>query len=120
MHSTFAVCGNIHHSRSHQFEAAHIRPHSGGALLCSDDFAVRKFSVDIHLLNVGWVGTPRSGFHTIDGGKSWSRVEMGRTVNKVGVLPTANGFGSEYPETRWRYISDFGFDRIDSLFNRIR
>ena len=116
MHSTFAVCGNIHHSRSHQFEAAHIRPHSGGALLCSDDFAVRKFIT----LNVGWAGTPRSVFHTADGGKGWSRVEVRRTANKVRLLPTADGFGDEYTETRWRYISDFGFGQIDPLFNRIR
>ena len=83
MHSTCAVCGNIHRSRGLQFKAGRIRPHSGGALPCGDDFAVRKFSVDFITLNVGWGSTPKSGFHTADGGKSWSHVEMGRKVNKI-------------------------------------
>ena len=120
MHSTCAVCGNIHRSSGLQFEVVRIHPHSGGALPCSDDFAVRKFSVDFITPNVSWVGTPRSGFHTADGGKSWSRVEMGRTMNKVRLLPTADGFGGEYTETRCRHIPNFGFDQIDPLFNRIR
>ena len=35
--------------------------------------------------NTGWVGT--SGFATSDGGHSWQRVDMGRAVNKIRIVP---------------------------------
>jgi photosystem II stability/assembly factor-like uncharacterized protein len=57
-----------------------------------DDFAVRQFGVAFIDDNIGWVGTTTSGFQTTDGGKSWAKVEMGRAVNKIRLLPTADGF----------------------------
>ncbi len=57
-----------------------------------DDFAVREFGVGFIDDNTGWVGTSTSGFQTTDGGKTWARVEMGRAVNKIRLLPTADGF----------------------------
>ena len=57
-----------------------------------DDHAVREFGVGFIDANTGWVGTSTSGFHTTDGGKNWTRVEMGRAVNKIRLLPTADGF----------------------------
>ena len=57
-----------------------------------DDHAVREFGVGFIDANTGWVGTSTSGFQTTDGGKNWTRVEMGRAVNKIRLLPAADGF----------------------------
>ncbi len=51
------------------------------------DFAVREFGVGFADENTGWVGTTTSGFATRDGGKSWQRVEMGKAVNKIRIVP---------------------------------
>lgn len=51
-----------------------------------DDFAVRQFGVAFIDAQIGWVGTSTTGFETRDGGASWSRVEMGRAVNKIRVV----------------------------------
>jgi hypothetical protein len=32
------------------------------------------------------------GFQTLDGGKHWTPIELGRAVNKIRVLKTPNGF----------------------------
>jgi photosystem II stability/assembly factor-like uncharacterized protein len=52
-----------------------------------EDFAVRQFGVGFADDNTGWVGTTTSGFATKDGGKSWTRVEMGKAVNKIRIVP---------------------------------
>jgi photosystem II stability/assembly factor-like uncharacterized protein len=57
-----------------------------------NDAKVREFGIGFRDERIGWVGTSTSGFQTIDGGKSWTPVEMGRAVNKIRVLPTDNGF----------------------------
>jgi photosystem II stability/assembly factor-like uncharacterized protein len=57
-----------------------------------DDFAVRQFGIGFITPDIGWVGTTTSGFQTTDGGKTWARVDMGRAVNKIRLLPTAEGF----------------------------
>lgn len=53
----------------------------------ADDFAVREFGIGFADEQTGWVGTSTSGFETHDGGKSWSRVEMGKAVNKIRIVP---------------------------------
>ncbi len=57
----------------------------------ADDHAVREFGVGFVDENTGWVGSTTTGFQTTDGGKTWARVEMGKAVNKIRVLPTAEG-----------------------------
>lgn len=57
-----------------------------------NDAKVREFGIGFRDERIGWVGTSTSGFQTIDGGKSWAPVEMGRAVNKIRVLPTGTGF----------------------------
>lgn len=52
-----------------------------------DDFAVRQFGVGFADDNTGWVGSTTSGFATRDGGNSWQRVEMGKAVNKIRIVP---------------------------------
>lgn len=54
-----------------------------------DDASVRAFGVGFVDAEVGWVGTSTSGFETRDGGASWRRVELGRAVNKIRVVRSA-------------------------------
>ncbi len=56
-----------------------------------DDYAVREFGIAFANDQVGWVGTTTTGFQTLDGGATWSRVNMGRAVNKIRLLPTKEG-----------------------------
>jgi photosystem II stability/assembly factor-like uncharacterized protein len=57
-----------------------------------NDAKVRGFGIGFHNARIGWVGTSTGGYQTVDGGKTWTPVEMGRAVNKIRVLPTATGF----------------------------
>jgi photosystem II stability/assembly factor-like uncharacterized protein len=56
------------------------------------DVDVREFGIGFIDANTGWVGTTTTGFQTTDGGATWQRVDMGRAVNKIRLLPTADGF----------------------------
>lgn len=57
-----------------------------------DDYAVRQFGIGFADEQTGWVGTSTSGFATQDGGKSWTRVEMGKAVNKIRIVPDGQHF----------------------------
>lgn len=57
-----------------------------------NDFAVRQFGVAFADELTGWVGATTSGFETRDGGKSWKRVEMGRGVNKIRIVPDGDQY----------------------------
>lgn len=57
-----------------------------------NDFAVRQFGVAFADDLTGWVGATTSGFETRDGGKSWKRVEMGRGVNKIRIVPDGDQY----------------------------
>lgn len=56
-------------------------------LALADDFAVREFGVAFADEMTGWVGASTTGFATTDGGKNWQRVNMGRAVNKIRIVP---------------------------------
>lgn len=56
-----------------------------------DEHAVRQFGIAFADEQTGWVGTSTTGFQTVDGGATWSRVEMGRAVNKIRLIPNADG-----------------------------
>jgi photosystem II stability/assembly factor-like uncharacterized protein len=56
-----------------------------------DEAGVREFGIGFIDEQRGWVGTTKGGFETQDGGKSWTRMEFGRAVNKVRVIPKAGG-----------------------------
>ena len=56
-----------------------------------DDARVRQFGIGFQDARIGWVGTSTGGFQTVDGGKTWTPVELGRAVNKIRVLPTDDG-----------------------------
>ncbi len=57
----------------------------------TDDHAVREFGVGFVDDNIGWVGSSTTGFQTTDGGKQWTRVDMGKYVNKIRVINSAQG-----------------------------
>lgn len=54
--------------------------------------AVREFGIGFVNENIGWVGTESSGYQTIDGGQSWTKVDIGRACNKIRILKTDKGF----------------------------
>lgn len=60
------------------------------------DSAVREFGIGFANDNLGWVGTSKGGFETQDGGKTWQRIELGRYVNKIRILPDGKGSFNAY------------------------
>ena len=56
-----------------------------------DDHAVRAFGIGFVDAERGWIGAVPGGFETRDGGRTWARVEMGNAVNKIRVVPRADG-----------------------------
>lgn len=57
-----------------------------------DDARVREFGVAFVDDTTGWVGAMSGGYYTQDGGATWAPVDMGMAVNKIRILPTADGF----------------------------
>lgn len=57
----------------------------------TSDAAAREFGIGFADERRGWIGTAKSGFETRDGGKSWTPVSFGRAVNKIRVVPRADG-----------------------------
>lgn len=60
-------------------------------ILLVDEAGIREFGVGFVDPMRGWVGTSKGGFETRDGGKSWQRIEFGRAVNKIRILPGISG-----------------------------
>ena len=56
-----------------------------------DDAKVRQFGVAFIDEKTGWVGAMPHGFHTADGGATWSKATFGNAVNKIRVLDTPAG-----------------------------
>ncbi len=56
-----------------------------------DEHAVRAFGIGFVTDDHGWVGAVPGGFETRDGGRSWTRVQMGNAVNKIRVVEKADG-----------------------------
>jgi photosystem II stability/assembly factor-like uncharacterized protein len=56
-----------------------------------DEAGIREFGIGFVDEKRGWVGTNKGGFETLDGGKTWARIEFGKAVNKVRIIPKAGG-----------------------------
>jgi photosystem II stability/assembly factor-like uncharacterized protein len=56
-----------------------------------DDAPTREFGIGFLDEKVGWVGAAPGGFQTVDGGASWTRVEMGKATNKIRFVRGAGG-----------------------------
>jgi photosystem II stability/assembly factor-like uncharacterized protein len=61
-----------------------------------DEAGIREFGVGFIDEKRGWIGTSKTGFETKDGGKSWSRVEFGKAVNKIRIVPKSGGGKAVY------------------------
>ena len=58
--------------------------------LC-DDHNAREFGIGFIDAQHGYVGTMTSGYETRDGGKSWTKVNLGRACNKIRIQRDAEG-----------------------------
>jgi photosystem II stability/assembly factor-like uncharacterized protein len=56
-----------------------------------DDLKVREFAIAFVDADRGWVGAMPHGFATIDGGKTWTKVDFGNAVNKIRLVPSKDG-----------------------------
>lgn len=56
-----------------------------------DDFYSRPQAVAFLTADHGWVGTTGLGFETRDGGESWFRVDLGRSINRIRILESPHG-----------------------------
>jgi photosystem II stability/assembly factor-like uncharacterized protein len=52
-------------------------------LMLCDDYGARPFGIGFIDENIGFVGTMNSGYKTIDGGKNWSKINLGKACNKI-------------------------------------
>jgi photosystem II stability/assembly factor-like uncharacterized protein len=60
-------------------------------ILVVDEFASRPQGIGFLTPDRGWVGTTAGGFETRDGGASWTRVDLGRSINRFRILPSRRG-----------------------------
>jgi photosystem II stability/assembly factor-like uncharacterized protein len=56
-----------------------------------EDASVREFGIGFIDENHGFVGTMNSGYETIDGGKTWTTIDLGRACNKIRIYKDATG-----------------------------
>lgn len=56
-----------------------------------DDAKQNEYGVAFVNEDVGWVGASKSGFATVDGGRTWTPAALGRAVNKLRVVRTPDG-----------------------------
>ncbi|XZE34276.1 WD40/YVTN/BNR-like repeat-containing protein [Pirellulaceae bacterium SH501] len=48
--------------------------------------AVREFGIAFQNNLIGWIGAVPHGFYTEDGGKSWTKADIGNAVNKIRIV----------------------------------
>ncbi len=58
--------------------------------LCSD-YKARSFGVGFIDEKTGFIGTLNSGYATNDGGKTWTKTDLGRACNKIRIYRTPTG-----------------------------
>lgn len=56
-----------------------------------DDHRVREFGVGFIDADTGWVGAMPHGFHTSDGGRTWTKATFGNAVNKIRFIEDDDG-----------------------------
>jgi photosystem II stability/assembly factor-like uncharacterized protein/pimeloyl-ACP methyl ester carboxylesterase len=55
------------------------------------DAGAREFGIGFINPQHGFVGTMNSGYETKDGGKTWSKIDLGRACNKIRLYPQPDG-----------------------------
>jgi hypothetical protein len=58
--------------------------------LCQD-YKARSFGVGFLDEKHGFIGTVNTGFETQDGGKTWTKIDLGRACNKIRIIKQPNG-----------------------------
>jgi photosystem II stability/assembly factor-like uncharacterized protein len=58
--------------------------------LCND-YGARSFGVGFRDEKCGYIGTMNSGYETTDGGKHWSKIDLGRACNKIRIVQKPDG-----------------------------
>jgi photosystem II stability/assembly factor-like uncharacterized protein len=71
-----------------------------------EEHKYRAFGIGFATPELGWIGGTTTGLQTTDGGKTWTKADMGPFVNKVRVLKTERGFigyaiGAEVRKLEW-------------------
>lgn len=56
-----------------------------------DDYKARSFGVGFIDEKHGFIGTMNSGYETVDGGRTWSKTDLGRACNKIRIVKKPNG-----------------------------
>ena len=69
-------------------------------MLLNNDFSCREFGVGFVTNDYGWVGGMNNAYQTIDGGKNWTAIKLGKAVNKFRIIKknkkfTAYSIGTE-------------------------
>ena len=55
------------------------------------DFKSREFGVGFLNDTHGFVGTMNTSFETLDGGKTWNKIDLGRACNKIRIYKNKEG-----------------------------
>jgi photosystem II stability/assembly factor-like uncharacterized protein/pimeloyl-ACP methyl ester carboxylesterase len=61
-----------------------------------EDAGAREFGVGFIDENHGFVGTMSSGYETIDGGQTWTKIDLGTACNKIRIYKDSNGTAYGY------------------------
>jgi photosystem II stability/assembly factor-like uncharacterized protein len=61
-------------------------------ILLNNDFSCREFGVGFVNDNYGWVGGMSNSYETIDGGKNWRPIKLGKAVNKFRIIKNKNKY----------------------------
>lgn len=81
--------------------------HNWRELALVNDPAVTEFGVGFLTEQHGWIGASTSGFETLDGGRTWRSVEIGRSVNKIRIVREGDSFSA--------FAIGRGISRLDGL-----
>ena len=61
-------------------------------ILLNNDFACREFGIGFVTNTYGWVGGMSSSYETNDGGKNWTKINLGKAVNKFRIIKKNKNF----------------------------
>jgi len=70
-----------------------------------DDAASKELGIGFVTEDRGWLGTATTGFETLNGGRTWQRVDFGRSVNKIRIIREGSSFSA--------YAIGVGVARLD-------
>jgi photosystem II stability/assembly factor-like uncharacterized protein len=60
-------------------------------IILTEDLDSRPQGVAFLTPEHGWVGTTSGGFETVNGGETWMRADLGRSINRIRIVPSAGG-----------------------------